>query len=89
MAGLHVARQGSVDDLNNTMLPHDDDGPQLNFTIWLLAVLSFGFLSLRIYCKFLRGRGLWWDDYVLVAAWVRLACPPPLSHHFTHEEGPP
>ncbi len=54
------------------MLPHDDQGPQLNFTIWLLAILSFGFLALRIYCKFIRRRGLWWDDYVLVAAWVRL-----------------
>ncbi len=52
--------------------PHDDQGPQLNFTIWLLAILSFCFLALRIYCKFLRGRGLWWDDHVLVAAWVRL-----------------
>jgi len=54
----------------NPALPHDDQGSQLNFTIWLLAALSCGFLSLRIYCKFLRGRGLWWDDYVLCAAWV-------------------
>lgn len=51
-------------------LPHDDLGPQLNFTIWLLTALSLGFLGLRLYCKFLRGRGLWWDDHVLIAAWV-------------------
>ena len=28
---------------------------------------------MRIYCKFLRGRGLWWDDYVLVTSWASLA----------------
>ncbi|CAK7226338.1 hypothetical protein SEUCBS140593_006208 [Sporothrix eucalyptigena] len=54
-------------------LPHDNQAPQLNFTIWLLTGLSLGFLSLRIYCKFLRGRGLWWDDYVLITSWVSLA----------------
>ncbi|CAK7225188.1 hypothetical protein SCUCBS95973_005777 [Sporothrix curviconia] len=54
-------------------LPHDNQAPQLNFTIWLLTGLSVGFLSLRIYCKFLRGRGLWWDDYVLISSWLSLA----------------
>ncbi|CAK7216099.1 hypothetical protein SBRCBS47491_002717 [Sporothrix bragantina] len=54
-------------------LPHDNQAPQLNFTIWLLTGLSLGFLSLRVYCKFLRGRGLWWDDYVLITSWVSLA----------------
>lgn len=53
-------------------LPHDNQAPQLNFTIWLLTGLSLGFLSLRIYCKFLRGRGLWWDDYVLITSWICL-----------------
>jgi hypothetical protein len=51
--------------------PHDDYGPQLNYGIWLLTGLAGGFLALRIYCKFLRHRGLWWDDHVLVASWVR------------------
>ena len=55
----------SIDDL-----PHDDYGPQLNFTTWLLIGLSGAFLSLRIYCKFLRHRGLWWDDYILIVSWV-------------------
>lgn len=52
-------------------LPHENYGPQLNFTIWLLTILASGFLGLRVYCKFLRHRGLWWDDHVLIAAWVR------------------
>jgi len=51
-------------------LPHDNYGPQLNFTIWLLAGLSAGFLGLRVYCKYLRNRGLWWDDHVLIVSWV-------------------
>lgn len=50
--------------------PHDNLAPQLNFTLWLMASLSALFLSLRIYCKFLRQRPLWWDDHILVAAWV-------------------
>ena len=52
-------------------LPHDDLGPQLDFTIWLLTILALGFLGLRIYCKLWRSRRLWWDDYVLILAWVR------------------
>jgi hypothetical protein len=54
-------------------LPHVDLGPQLNLVFWLLTSLAFVFLALRIYCKFHRGRKLWWDDYLLIAAWVRTA----------------
>lgn len=50
-----------------------DYGPQVNFSLWLLTVLSCGFLGLRIYCKFVRRRGLWWDDYILSLSWVRFA----------------
>lgn len=34
------------------------------------TVLSAIFLGLRLYCKVIRRRGFWWDDYVLIAAWV-------------------
>lgn len=57
---------GSTDGLS-----HEDYGPQLNFTIWFLVALSSLFLAVRIYCKALRNRGLWWDDHVLIASWVR------------------
>jgi hypothetical protein len=50
-------------------------GPQVNFTIWLLTALSAAFLALRVYCKFLRHRGLWWDDYLLIASWVSASVP--------------
>jgi hypothetical protein len=51
-------------------LPHDNAAPHLNTTIWLLIGFSALFLGLRLYCKFLRHRGLWWDDYILIGAWI-------------------
>ncbi|KAK3680778.1 hypothetical protein B0T22DRAFT_377321 [Podospora appendiculata] len=50
-----------------------DYGPQINFTIWLLTALSAAFLALRVYCKFLRHRGLWWDDHILILSWLSVA----------------
>jgi len=62
-------------------LDHDDQGPRLNIVIWLLQSLATLFLALRIYCKWSQRRGLWWDDYILVATWVRphSTTPPPPS----------
>jgi hypothetical protein len=54
------------------LLPHDDQGPHLVASTWVLVGLATVFLALRVYCKFHRGSRLWWDDYVLVAAWVCL-----------------
>ncbi|KAH8884074.1 putative integral membrane protein [Thozetella sp. PMI_491] len=53
-------------------LPHDNAAPKLNIIIWVLAALSGIFLVLRLYCKISRRNRLWWDDYILVAAWVCL-----------------
>ncbi|KAL2194023.1 hypothetical protein P885DRAFT_43908 [Corynascus similis CBS 632.67] len=55
--------------------PSTDFGPQINFTIWLLTALSSAFLALRVYCKFKRHRGLWWDDYLLIGSWVSSTFP--------------
>jgi hypothetical protein len=79
MAVVSLApRQSSVESIDD--LPHVDLGPQLNFTMWLLVALSAAFLALRMYCKFLRHRGTWWDDHVLIASWVWLLLP--LQDHF-------
>ena len=51
-------------------LPHDNDGPKLNAVIWTLTAVSAIFLGLRFYCKTARAKGLWWDDWLLMAAWV-------------------
>ncbi|CAG1995436.1 unnamed protein product [Fusarium graminearum] len=37
-----------------------------------LTFLSGIFLGLRLYCKLVRRRGFWWDDHVLIAAWICL-----------------
>ncbi|KIH92540.1 hypothetical protein SPBR_02831 [Sporothrix brasiliensis 5110] len=72
-SGSRLKRRQAATAIPVADLPHDNQAPQLNFTIWLLTGLSLGFLILRVYCKFLRGRGLWWDDYVLITSWISLA----------------
>ena len=63
------------------MVPRGEDdrdidlGPRLTGVIWFLAVFSLLFLSLRIYCKASRKRGLWWDDYFLAISWVSSETP--------------
>jgi hypothetical protein len=51
-------------------LPHDNAGMRLVVSIWVMNVLALGFLLARVYCKFLRHRGLWWDDGILIASYV-------------------
>jgi hypothetical protein len=51
----------------------EDKGPMTLGIIWMLAIFSSTFLGLRVYCKLARQRRLWWDDYVLIVAWVRTA----------------
>jgi hypothetical protein len=51
-------------------LPHDNAAPRLNATLWTLTGISLIFLALRVYCKSFRSRRLWWDDWILIAAWV-------------------
>lgn len=45
-------------------------GPLIIGVTWGLTIFSGGFLGLRIYAKLSRKQGLWWDDYILTAAWV-------------------
>ncbi|KAI0458646.1 hypothetical protein F5B21DRAFT_500152 [Xylaria acuta] len=45
-------------------------GVVLNAVNWTLTALAAVFLSLRVYCKICRGRGLWWDDYILITAFA-------------------
>lgn len=52
-------------------LPHDNAALRLLVSVWVLNLLALVFLLTRVYCKYLRHRGLWWDDGVLIAAYVR------------------
>ncbi len=45
-------------------------GPMTRVFLWVMTSVSLVFLALRICCKVLKSRGLWYDDYMLVAAWV-------------------
>ncbi|KAH7303322.1 hypothetical protein B0I35DRAFT_498578 [Stachybotrys elegans] len=47
-----------------------NNGPRVNIAVWSLFALSSIFIALRLFCKFKRHRGLWWDNYVLVASWI-------------------
>ncbi|KAM7183875.1 hypothetical protein V8F33_013326 [Rhypophila sp. PSN 637] len=50
----------------------ESKGYEMTIAIWLMTSVSGVFLALRLYCKFLKKRGLWWDDHVLVASWLAL-----------------
>ncbi|KAK1985569.1 hypothetical protein LZ30DRAFT_619144 [Colletotrichum cereale] len=51
----------------------DDRVTRLLVSTWSLVGTSAILLFLRIYCKIWRGRGLWWDDHLLIIAWASLA----------------
>ncbi|KAL1893748.1 hypothetical protein Sste5346_006251 [Sporothrix stenoceras] len=53
-------------------LPHDNYGPQLVVLSCTLVLASSLFLVLRILLKINHHRGLWWDDFLLVASWIVL-----------------
>ncbi|KAF1918404.1 hypothetical protein BDU57DRAFT_537963 [Ampelomyces quisqualis] len=59
---------------------HDESGHgyidpslQLNAGLWTLFAGASLFLALRIWIKITRRRGLWYDDYILIASWFILA----------------
>ncbi|KAI1118305.1 hypothetical protein F5Y14DRAFT_399949 [Nemania sp. NC0429] len=50
----------------------EDFGPSVDACVWALAVLAAGWLGLRLWLKFRKHRGLWWDDRFLAISWVSL-----------------
>jgi hypothetical protein len=62
---------GRADDDEGSSNQHNE-APATLGTIWPLIVMAALFIWLRIYCKFRRHRGLWWDDYALVASWIAI-----------------
>lgn len=65
-------------------LPHDNLGPQFNVAIWVLTGAAAVFLALRVYCKLIRGKKLWWDDYVLIASFIFLVAQTTLLSVLVH-----
>ena len=57
--------------LQDTIPTGESHGPLARSILWVMVSVSAVFLGLRIFCKFFKNRRLWWDDYVLIASWVR------------------
>ncbi|KAL1893834.1 hypothetical protein Cpir12675_003953 [Ceratocystis pirilliformis] len=50
--------------------PSDNLSDRMRVVSWIMLSLSTVFVALRVYCKTLNARGLWWDDYILLLAYV-------------------
>lgn len=50
-----------------------DRGTSMVVTVWVLFGFAGIFLGLRVYCRCRDGGRLWWDDWVMIVAFVR--CP--------------
>ncbi|KAL5606876.1 hypothetical protein BROUX41_003253 [Berkeleyomyces rouxiae] len=50
--------------------PSDDLSDRMRIVSWIMLSLSTVFVALRVYCKTLNARGLWWDDYILLLAYA-------------------
>ncbi|KAK6080593.1 hypothetical protein SCUP234_05139 [Seiridium cupressi] len=61
-----------------------DRGAETLGVIWSLTAASTVILALRVYCKFARHRGLWWDDYILILAWLCLLAPTAVTTREVH-----
>ncbi|KAK3372343.1 putative integral membrane protein [Podospora didyma] len=47
-------------------------GVLINGLVWFMLILATISVVLRVYCKLIRRRALWWDDYFLISAWIFL-----------------
>jgi hypothetical protein len=55
-----------------SMFSMEDLGPMVNGVVWFLAIIAGIVLALRFWCKMSRGKGLWVDDYWLIASLVSI-----------------
>lgn len=54
--------------------PNDDGfGAYINAIGWLLLSLAGIVVGARIWAKVSARKGLWWDDYIVLAAWVSMS----------------
>ena len=68
--GTPSSDNGAPPPFDLSLLPKDDLGPGIRAGVWILVALSGVFLGLRVYCKQRRHSRLFWDDTILIAAWV-------------------
>ncbi|KAI1485650.1 hypothetical protein F5X96DRAFT_690239 [Biscogniauxia mediterranea] len=58
----------------STMLPvaRKDPAVVVVSSVWAMFLVSSAFLASRIYCRAIRVRAMWWDDWLLIAGWAFL-----------------
>lgn len=74
--------------LNWVSNPSETHGPLMTVANWTLTGIAAGFLVLRLYVRYLKGK-LWIDDLILAASWVsplRLTVYPKLNQ-IDHSRG--
>lgn len=49
---------------------HSSRGGMLLSAQWALVSFAGAFLAVRLYVKTSRKKGLWWDDWLLIASWL-------------------
>jgi hypothetical protein len=78
MKAAHLGLVESRDASNTTdsptaVMPVFDNDPAtvVISAMWSMLAVSSVFLAMRVYCRAFRTRAMWWDDYLLIAGWVR------------------
>ncbi|KAI5928082.1 hypothetical protein F4810DRAFT_719767 [Camillea tinctor] len=49
-----------------------DNGVALVASLWTISMVSGIVLCLRLIAKLIRGRNMWWDDYIMIFSWLLL-----------------
>lgn len=48
----------------------DQSAAIVDSAVWTMLMVATSFLALRVYCRAVRARQLWWDDYILTVGWM-------------------
>lgn len=73
----HTASPRDLEESEGAPAQVPNYASRMLWAIWSFTVASAVFLGLRVYCKLLRRRPLWWDDHFLIASWVSHRLTPP------------
>ncbi|KLU89854.1 hypothetical protein MAPG_08823 [Magnaporthiopsis poae ATCC 64411] len=76
LSGAGAPRPGTAGPpgfgLGPSKMPHNNRQPELLAVIWVLTASAALFLGLRLYCRLLKSRRIFSEDWVLVASFVCL-----------------
>jgi hypothetical protein len=85
MAGIyHFVLRDEASALPSLTTGAEDPAPVVIASIWSMWAVSITFLALRLYCRGVRTRALWWDDYILLAGCLTLTASNGLTTALMH-----